>query len=469
MGPTVRVIRALALALALLAAAGCEAGAGADGGDAVGVIREIELVAREADVDLGTGAPVRLWTYNGAVPGPVLEADVGDELVVRFRNELPEETTIHWHGLRVPAEMDGTTMMHAAIPPGGTFEYRLPLLDAGLFWYHPHVRSDEQVERGLYGAVLVHGPDEPVTADERVLVLDDVLLAADGGLAPFSTAPQTRMLGREGDVLLVNGRADAELVLRPRERQRWRLVNAATARYFRLAAPGLGLTLIGHDGALLEAPQPVEELLLAPGERADWLVTAPGDGPAVLTLLTLPYARGHETGAGPSLPLAAIRVEGPAVAEAPALPARLAALPAIPAAAAERELRLSEAMGSGGGHGGHGGHGGSAMDVQFFINGKSWPDVPVLTAARGSIEVWTVVNESGMDHPFHLHGFTFEVLESGGVPAAFRARRDTVNIPASATVKLAVSFDGFAGSWMYHCHILEHAEVGMAGEVRVTE
>jgi len=235
---------------------------------------EVDLEARPAEVEYLPGRKTTVWTYNGTVPGPRLEARVGDRVVVNFRNSLPEPTTIHWHGLRVPAEMDGTHAMHSPIPPGGTFRYAFELLDAGTFWYHPHVRSDVQVEKGLHGAIVVHGAGEPAAAAEHTLVLDDVWLREDGSIVEGN--PGTAMLGRQGNVLLVNGRPRPIAGVRAGERQRWHFVNAANARYFRLSVPGQKLTLIGVDGGLLETPREVEELLLTPGERADVLFTPAG-------------------------------------------------------------------------------------------------------------------------------------------------------------------------------------------------
>src|SRR5919199_2586983 len=122
----------------------------------------VDLEAREAEWQFTPGRTTRVWGFNGQVPGPTLEARVGDVLEVRFTNRLPEPTTIHWHGLRVPAAMDGTDMVQHPIAPGESFTYRFKLPDAGTFWYHPHSNETVQLERGLYGALVVRGPNEPV-------------------------------------------------------------------------------------------------------------------------------------------------------------------------------------------------------------------------------------------------------------------------------------------------------------------
>jgi len=414
---------------------------------------EVDLEARPAEVEYLPGRKTTVWTYNGSVPGPRLEARVGDRVVVNFRNALPEATTIHWHGLRIPAQMDGTQAMQGPIPPGGSFRYTFELRDAGTFWYHPHVRSDVQVEKGLYGAIVVRGEGEPTAAAEHTLVLDDVWLKEDGSFAADDMS--SLMVGRQGNVLLVNGRPRPIATVRAGEHQRWRFINAANARYFRLALPGQKLLLLGVDGGLLEAPREVEELLLVPGERADVLVTPTGAPGSALDLVSLPYERGHMTGMLPTANVMRIQYSPEAALTPEPVPVSLRSIPAHPEAVRTRSFKLTEEMASG------------MHEPVFRINGEAFPDITRLEARLGETEVWVVENDTEMDHPFHLHGFFFQVLSRGGVTEPYRAWKDTVNVPAKSTVRLSVRFDGFPGAWMYHCHILEHGERGMMGELLV--
>jgi FtsP/CotA-like multicopper oxidase with cupredoxin domain len=416
-------------------------------------IVEVNLEARPAEVEYLPGKRTVAWTYNGALPGPRLEARVGDKVVVNFRNSLPEPTTIHWHGLRIPAEMDGTAAMQSPIPPGGTFQYVFELRDAGTFWYHPHVRSDSQVEKGLYGAIVVRGDQEPGAAVEHVLVLDDVWLNEDGTAAAGDM--NTPMLGRQGNVLLVNGRPRPIAQVRAGERQRWRFINAANARFFRLAIPDHKLTLVGVDGGLLEAPSEVDELLLTPGERVGVLFTPTSAPGSQSELVTLPYERGHMTGMLPTANVMRLRYSPEAALTPGPLPGSLRVIAPNPEGSRIRTFKLTE-------------DGMPGMDPTFRINGQAHPDITRLEAKLGETEVWEVENASEMDHPFHLHGFFFQVLSRAGTPEPFRAWKDTVNVPARTTVRLSVRFDGFPGVWMYHCHILEHAERGMTGELNVS-
>ena len=430
-------------------------------------IVEVRLEAREAEVEIAQGRRVRLWTYNGVLPGPRIEARVGNTVRVRFKNSLPESTTIHWHGLRVPNSMDGVHLVQTPIAPGAEFTYEFVVPDAGTFWYHPHIRSDEQVERGLYGSILVRGTSEPATTTDRVVVLDDILLdPSTWQLAAFDSMMQA-MVGRQGNVILTNGRAHPIADIQPGGLHRYRFVNAANARYFRLALPGKRLILIGSDGGLLEAPREVAEVLLVPGERADVLVAADSSSGLALEWKTLAYDRGHGTGTLSDATVFQSRNTMAAAIPTPPVPSVLASIPELPEATASRELRLEESMG--GSHSGHDGN--AAMGPVFSINGRVYPDTEQLRSTLGVVEDWSIVNTTEMDHPFHLHGFRFQIMSDAdadaGAAPAFRAWRDTFNVPAKKTVRIRVRFEDNPGLWMFHCHILEHAERGMAGELQV--
>ena len=495
---------------------------------------EVNLEAKPTEYEYLPGKKAEVWAYNGSIPGPLLEANVGDEVTVHFKNSLPEATTVHWHGLQLPAAMDGSPAVQNPIKPNETFEYKFTLKHAGLFWFHPHVRSDKQVEKGLYGVILVHDKSEPnFNAIEKVLVLDDVLLNDTGDLQRFippgpmamggvdgtmnhmqhgpdsqpDSKPQNQadsqpseasgyvcpmhpqitsekpgkcqiclmdlvpdtghhemmmspddmegMIGRHGNVILVNGKPRPVMTLRAGARYRLRMVNTANSRYFRLSLPGYKLTLIGVDGGLLEASRELEELLLAPGERADVIVEATGKPGDEIDLVTLAYARGH--GLGKELPAEVLHLryskEAP-IDAVPPLPKSMRTIDGLPIEGAKtKTLRLSESMGPEG--------------VAFYINSEAYPKVTQLTSKLGEVEVWEVINESEMDHPFHLHGFFFQAIDRDGIAEPYRAWKDTINIPGKHRLRFAVKFDGFAGRWMYHCHILEHGERGMMGELIV--
>ena len=404
----------------------------------------VDLVARETDWELAPGKVVRGWGYNGQIPGPVIEAQAGDVLEVRLTNQLPEPTTIHWHGLRVPAAMDGTGMVQRPVAPGETFTYRFRLPDAGTFWYHPHSNETVQLEKGLYGALIVRGAGEPVLDGEKILVLDDLKLDKKGAIAKFGGLIQ-RHDGREGDVRLVNGKAEPELRIAAGQIERWRIVNASSARYVRLSIGGVPFRILGTDGGLIEAPVTASEVLLAPADRVDLAVGPFAEGEA-LPVEALTYLR-TTIRKRKTERFATVKVDA-ARPSAATVPDRLRAIEPVAARTdvATRTVRLGVRMSL-------------RRGVDFVINKEvHHRDAPVKV---GEPQVWDVVNDTLMDHPFHLHGFFFQVIAVNGEAPAFRSWEDVVNVPPKSTVRVAWIADDRPGSWMYHCHILEHHAAGM--------
>ena len=260
-------------------------------------IVEVDFEARVAKVEIAPGFEVEAWTYNGTIPGPMIRVKVGDRLIVHFTNNLPRPSTIHWHGLRIPIAMDGVPgYSQEPVQPGETFTYDFVVPDAGIYWYHPHVMSAAQVGFGLYGAFLVEDPAETLgIADDLVLVLSDIDVTDDGKLLPADTGGTVGMLfGREGNQVLVNGRRLPELVARAGAPQRWRIVNAAKSRYFKLdLGEGNVFRKIGGDGGLTEYSEDHDFIVLGAGERADVLVTPTGEPGGEGLLRSLLHDRGY--------------------------------------------------------------------------------------------------------------------------------------------------------------------------------
>lgn len=202
-------------------------------------ILEINLEASLAQVEISPGQRVEAWTYNGGIPGPLVRLRVGDRLIVHFTNALPTPTTVRWHGLRLPIQMDGVPgYSQPEVKTGERFTYDYVVPDAGLYWYHPHVMSAAQVGFGLYGAILVDDPSETIAVpDEHVLVLSDIEITETGKLQSPDTGGSTGMaFGREGNIMLVNGRKNPRVAVRTGVPQRWRVVNTAKSRFFQLDA-----------------------------------------------------------------------------------------------------------------------------------------------------------------------------------------------------------------------------------------
>jgi FtsP/CotA-like multicopper oxidase with cupredoxin domain len=427
---------------------------------------EINLEARVARVEIAPDRHVEAWTYDGGLPGPLIRVRVGDRLIVHFSNRLPTPTTVHWHGIRLPNRMDGVPgHSQPEVQPAESFTYDFVVPDAGLFWYHPHVMSAAQVGFGLYGALLVEDPSERVgTADELVLVLSDIEIRGDGTLESPDTGASTGMaFGREGNHLLVNGRIGGELLARSGAPQRWRIINAAKSRYFQLDVDGplftdgQLFTIIGGDGGLLEHPVKRDRLVLAPGERTDAIViprAAPG---AELVVRSLLYNRGYGSveARTPFDDLFTITMaELPPYAGGPLPETRRSIEPLSTSGATTIDIQLTL---------------GQLRDgsFEYRINGEPFARDKPVQAMPGETQVWTVTNKTKWSHPFHLHGFFFQVLDENGSPVRPLAWKDTVDVPFEQTARFVVRFDDRPGGWMYHCHVLDHADGGLMGIVQV--
>ena len=410
----------------------------------------VQLEAREVEWEMAPGLTVTGYGLNGRIPGPVIEAKQGVPLAIRLTNNLPEPTVIHWHGLRVPAAMDGTEDVQHPAQPGETFTYRFTPPDAGTFWYHSHLNETEQLEKGLYGALIVRGAEEPALDGEQILVLDDLKLDKKGRMAKFGGFKE-RHDGREGDVRLVNGQAEPGLVMAAGQVERWRIINASSARYVRLSIGGAPFRIIATGGGLIESPVEATEVLLAPANRVD-LAVGPFQEGQELAVEALGYNR-FTMGKRGTERFATLRV-GPAKPSTAMLPERLRTIEPIVTGPVTptRTVRLTAGVNL-------------RQGLDFRVNGeRHHHDAPVKV---GELQVWDVVNVTMMDHPFHLHGFFFQVLEVNGEAPAWRSWEDVVNVPPRSTVRIAWMPDDRPGPWMYHCHILEHHKLGMMGHFDV--
>ena len=425
-------------------------------------ILEVNLAAEVARVEVAPGRTVEAWTYNGTLPGPLLRLAVGDRLIVHFTNKLPTPTTVHWHGVRVPIQMDGVPgASQPAVATSGTFTYDFVVPDAGLYWYHPHVMSAAQVGFGLYGALLVDDPAEGFTIpDEHVLVLSDIDVTSAGALEDPETGGSTGMaFGREGNTLLVNGRNHPRVVLPTGVTQRWRVVNTAKSRYFELD-PGEGSTFtkIGGDSGLQEYPQVLEYLVLAPGERADVFYTpkaAPGTRfPIGARLFNRGYGSVEARHNEDLFEIVMAPTAAPTPVPLPKTGRAIEPLSTAGATPVALEFGITQ----------------TPVEKAFVytINGRPLAAIPPLKATVGETQLWTVTNTTVWSHPLHLHGFFFQVLDKDGQPTRPLQWKDTVSVPFKDSVKLVVRFDDRPGSWMYHCHILDHAEGGLMSAVQLS-
>jgi FtsP/CotA-like multicopper oxidase with cupredoxin domain len=420
-------------------------------------IVEIDLTAKLADVQV-EGKTVRAWTYDGGIPGPLIKTHVGDRLIVHFKNQLDDPTTVHWHGVRVPIEMDGVPeISQPEVKKGESFTYDFVVRDAGLYWYHPHVMSAAQVGFGLYGALLVEDTDDGVgVSDQVTLVLSDIGVDEKGRLEPADSGGSAGMVfGREGNYVLVNGRTHPTIRARPGAPQRWRIVNAAKSRFFYLDLDGQPFTVIGSDGGIQERQVTTDIVLVTPGERVDVIVAPKGKAGTPLMLRAMLYNRGYgsvEYRAVEEILTIEFTKEAPVVAKPVSVTRAIPVTSAAGATPVDFVLSLPPMKNN---------------KSEFLVNGvPSWKAKPYL-AKLGEKQLWIVKNESDWDHPFHLHGFFFQVVDEQGNPVRPVALKDTVNVPMKTTVRLLVTFDERPGEWMFHCHILDHADGGLMGTVKV--
>lgn len=442
-------------------------------------ISEFRLTAGTSAKVPIVGAPYQqtsVWAFNGLVPGPEIRVKQGGRVRVAVENRLGEETTIHWHGLRVPNAMDGVShLTQKPIAPGGRFLYEFDVPDAGTYWYHPHQRGFEQVGRGLYGPLIVE-EKQPVKIDrELTWVLDDWRLGRDAQIAgDFTNGMDMSHAGRIGNTVTVNGRVPGYVAARAGERVRLRLINAANARTFALEFQGHRPRIIALDGQPVAPHAPAGgRIVLGAAMRADIILDmegAPGKKFAVIDrfyrrqefhLLDLAYEN--------SPPIRSHPLDAPI---------RLAdnTMPEPDLAAARRHEIIF-----GGGMMGSMRSAlvdGRPMDIRAMMHkGKMWAIngvaatghimEPVLTLERGRTHVLAMNNDTAWHHPIHLHGHSFRVVSRNGRPTRHREWRDTVLMAPRERVDVVFVADN-PGDWMFHCHILEHMAGGMMAVIRVT-
>lgn len=387
------------------------------------------------DLSAGLGK----MSYEGSIPGPTLRVRPGDLLEIRLINNLGgRDTNLHVHGMHVSPEGNSDNIfIHVGNNEVFDYAYQIPENHpSGLYWYHPHVHgsSHEQVQGGLAGAIIVEGEfdDLPGFAGwtERLLVLQ----------GPF--------FGPDGLQYWVNGQRNPVIPIGPGETQRWRILNASSDAFYNLTLDGHQLHWISSDGIPLPRLTTIDQIVLAPGERATMLIQGGPSG--VYALHSLPW--GDRGQAQPDFPLATVLVEG-REQEAATLPTDLIALPDLSDApiARQRVITFQE----------------QAFEPIFAIDGQGFdPDRVDQTVELDTIEEWVLRNESPEWHPFHIHVNDYQVMSINGEPQALRYE-DTTPIPPQGEIVIRIPFLDFTGKTVYHCHILTHEDFGMMAVVDV--
>ena len=482
---------------------------------------ELDLEASYQTIELD-GKPAKLMAYNGQVPGPRLEAKPGDTVRIRFTNNLPDPTNIHYHGLNI-SHSGNADNVFLSVEPGETFAYEFAIPEnhpAGTFWYHPHRHGfvADQVFAGLSGFFVVRGDLDEIpevqAATEEFIALKDFQLNEEGNIASLDR--MAVMMGREGSLVTVSGQVEPNIELPKNGVLRLRLLNASIARFYRLQVEDHSMQLIATDGGSLSAPVEVKELLLVPGERAEVLIQGNRDSGSY-RLLNLPYDRGGmemmegeamggmkmggddssaaaekasggmkmggddmDMGEGHSMEgmdgsmSKAADVESSASggvmslatftysdsgSEVSSIPTQLIPVKAIPAAQNTRRIELSMRMSF-------------LKGMVFTLNDKTYdPDRVDIQVPLGSIEEWEIANVDAdkMDHPFHIHAAPFQVISRNGQPEPYPAWKDTVLVRGGETLRIRMHFKDFPDKSVYHCHVLDHEELGMMGVIDVQE
>jgi len=446
--------------------------------------RRFELIPAEFKValDPAGAAQTRVWSYNNQFPGPLLRFRRGDHAHLALSNQLPQETTVHWHGVRVPNAMDGVpSVTQLPIPVGGRFDYRFELRDSGTYWYHPHQSSFEQVPRGLYGALIVEEERPPQVDREEVWLLSDIRLDEQRQqVEDYGRILDIANQGRLGNQLLVNGLvagAERKIEVRAGERLRLRLINGASARFFRLAIEGHAARIIAWDGqGVTPHPVPADGLPLGPGMRADLIIDCmekpgqsfalrdlgrPPAGAAVLGMLA--YSSQAAVRSAPlkaPIALAPNRIAEPNLDKASdhyvVFQGGMRGTPVI-GMVDGKPARIQDIM--------------AKQGLAWTMNYNAQHEhalmhEPLLHLAKGEHVILHMINETDFAHPMHLHGHFFRVLAIDGVATPHREWRDTVIMAPRQSIDVAFVADN-PGEWMYHCHILDHAAGGMMGTVVV--
>lgn len=425
---------------------------------------DIALQAQPLSTTIG-GQNLTLLGYNAQVPGPRLEVRPGDQVRIQFTNHLDQLSNLHFHGLHIPPTGTADNIFRE-IPPGETalYEFTVPLdHPSALTWYHPHIHGSvaDQVFRGLAGVIVVRGDLDTIpeiqAAQEQFLILQDF----DPNPSSLVIDPTRQFNGREGSLLTVSGKVNPAFTLATGDLLRFRVVNASPSRFYRLALEDHPLYLIGTDGGGLETPVELEELLLGPGERADLLIQGIQKS-GEYRLLNLPYSRGSMMMSGmdhsqpESQSLARIIYKG-SVDPKP-LPTQLVSVEELPPTDLVRQFTLAH------------GHGTMAgQPIPFLINDQLFDHHRVDTQVKlNTVEEWELINPEIMDHPFHLHTNSFQIISRNTQPEPYRAWKDTVVVPEGETIRIRVRFSKYPGKTVYHCHILDHGDLGMMGIIEMS-
>ncbi|MCW2291401.1 FtsP/CotA-like multicopper oxidase with cupredoxin domain [Pseudomonas sp. BIGb0408] len=419
---------------------------------------DYELIAAPHDIELVPGHVTPAWTFGGQAPGVELRCRQGDELRVRFINHLPEATTIHWHGIRLPLEMDGVPYVsQLPVLPGEYFDYRFVTPDAGSYWYHPHESSAKQLGRGLVGPLIIEEREPTGFQHERTLCLKSWHVDEQGAFTEFSVPREAAREGTRGRLSTINGISLPTLELPAGQVVRLRLINVDSTVTYRLNLPKGNARIYALDGNPIQ-PRPLgKEYWLGPGMRIDLALKVPEVGSEELSLRNGPLRLAT---------IKSVASSEPAAEWPPALPPNPVAEPDLQRAETLRfnfewAASLASPADEAAGRYKYWQINGQAWD----INDKTCADRPIASLKKDGHYIFVLRNMAQYQHPIHLHGLIFKVLDSN--------RRkiepyytDTFLLGKNETARIAFVADN-PGVWMFHCHVIDHMETGLMAAIEI--
>lgn len=413
---------------------------------------EYDLIAAPASLQILPGKTSAGLAFNGGMPAPVLRGKQGQPMRIRLHNQLSEPTTLHWHGLRVPVNMDGVPgPSQQPVPPGATFTYEFTPPDAGTFWYHPHMNSIEQMGKGLTGGLIVEEAEAPAFDQDLLLMIRNWQLNADGSFGPLSIKRYAARQGTPGQTFSVNGSTRAEFRIPAGASTRIRMVNTDITWHYDLSLEGVDAQFLALDAHPVQ-PRSFDGYLLGPGMRLDLGLIAP---PTPGKTFVLKHREQM---------LARFYVDEPIGPARTALPALLPNPVSEPDLANAEPYFFSFEWDA-------------ATDDQgralfWNLKGPKAQRPAYCTNANllaslelGKSYVFSLRNNTQYPHPIHLHGHAFKVLDSNK-RTVIPHFADTVILQKQEQMRIAFVADN-PGVWMFHCHVIEHMAMGLAGMLAV--
>ncbi|KOO13974.1 copper oxidase [Vibrio xuii] len=421
-----------------------------------------DLTAEPAIAELVPGFQTNVLGFNGQIPAPTIRCRQGQEVTIRFTNKLSEPTTIHWHGLRIPIEMDGVPFLsQPPIMPGETFVYRFTPPDAGTFWYHPHMNSVKQLGMGLVGLIIVEEVAPVEFDEEHELMLKHWHLDRQGQWKDLMIPRLSARMGTPGEWSSVNGSHKPTYKLKANATTRLRIANVDNTITYPIAIEGANAWVIAIDGNPIRTPYKLIQHKIGPGMRVDIAFTAPKAGERV-------YVRQMKGRFPFSLcDFEVIASDLPDQQPIPTLP--LNPVPPLALDCAEEIDFVFEWEGAVSPVG----KDGKVMPKFWLTNKRAWEGMskdnipaPLATLDIGKTYIFNLKNVTQYHHPIHIHGHTFTVLELDGRKVAEPFHTDTVLLGKNGSAKAAFVADN-PGRWMYHCHVIEHMKTGLMGYIEV--